>query len=43
MYRVITNGKRWRQQSPAMAAGLPDHIWLIRDLLMCVPFPTRSI
>ena len=40
---IDTNGKRWRQQSPAMAAGLTDHIWSIRDLLMCVPVPTRSI
>ncbi|MEL6151904.1 MAG: transposase, partial [Chloroflexota bacterium] len=40
---IDTNGKRWRKQSPAMVAGLTDHIWSIRDLLMCVPVPTRSI
>lgn len=40
---IDTNGNRWRQQSPAMAAGLTDHIWSIRDLLMCVSVPIRSI
>ena len=36
-------GKRWLQSSPAMAAGLTDHIWSIRELLMLVPLPTNSI
>lgn len=40
---INTSGKRWRQQTPAMAAGLMNHIWSIRDLLMCVPVPTRSV
>ena len=31
--QIDTNGKRWRQQSPAMAAGLTNHIWSTRDLL----------
>jgi hypothetical protein len=26
--------KRWRQQTPAMAAGLTDHIWSLREVLM---------
>jgi IS1 family transposase/transposase-like protein len=25
--------KRWRQQTPAMAAGLTDHIWSLREVL----------
>jgi transposase-like protein/IS1 family transposase len=25
--------KRWRQQTPAMAAGLTDHIWSLREIL----------
>jgi IS1 family transposase len=33
-----TNGtgsaKRWRPQTPAMAAGLTDHIWTLREVLM---------
>jgi hypothetical protein len=36
-------GKRWLQSSPAMAAGLTDHIWSIRELLMLVPVPANSI
>jgi hypothetical protein len=40
---IDIDGKRWRQQSPAMAAGLTHHIWSIRELLMCVPVPIRSI
>jgi hypothetical protein len=36
-------GKRWLQYSPAMAAGLTDHIWSIRELLMLVPVPANSI
>jgi hypothetical protein len=33
-----TNGtgsaKRWRPQTPAMAAGLTDHIWTLREVLL---------
>jgi IS1 family transposase len=28
------SGKRWRQRTPAMAAGLTDHIWSLREVLM---------
>jgi hypothetical protein len=34
-----TNGsgsaKRWRPRTPAMAAGLTDHIWTLRKVLLC--------
>jgi hypothetical protein len=30
---------RWQQRSPAMAAGLTDHIWMIRELLTVVLVP----
>ena len=30
--------KRWQQRTPAMAAGLTDHRWSLRELLMC-PVP----
>jgi len=36
-------GYRWHHRSPAMAAGLTDHIWSIREVLMMVPLPTNSI
>lgn len=32
--------KKWQQRTPAMAAGLTDHRWSLRELLMCsVPAP----
>jgi hypothetical protein len=33
-----TNGngsaKRWQPQTPAMAAGLTDHVWSLREVLL---------
>jgi hypothetical protein len=40
---INVEGKRWLPCSPAMVAGLTDHIWSIRELLMLVPLPTNSI
>lgn len=40
---INVEGKRWIQSSPAMAAGLTDHIWSIRELLVLVPVSTNSI
>jgi hypothetical protein len=34
--------RRYQQRSPAMAAGLTDHIWSIKELLMTVVAPTSS-
>jgi hypothetical protein len=31
--------RRWQRQTPAMAAGLTDHIWTIKELLMTVVSP----
>ena len=31
--------RRWRLRSPAMAAGLMDHIWTVKELLMTVVAP----
>ena len=31
--------RRWRQRSPAMAAGLTDHIWTVKELLKTVVPP----
>ena len=31
--------KRWQPRSPAMAAGLTDHIWTVKELLMTVVAP----
>jgi transposase-like protein/IS1 family transposase len=37
--------KRWRQQTPAMAAGLTDHVWSLREVLMSrvPPWPQRQM
>ncbi len=39
-----SNLARWQQRSPAMAAGLTDHIWTVRELLtvMLVPLSTNT-
>ena len=41
--RQVKDGqRRWLPQSPAMKAGLTDHLWSIRELLTRVPIPTNS-
>ena len=35
-------GKRWIKRSPAMAAGLTDHIWEIEELLTRLPLPVTN-
>jgi hypothetical protein len=32
--------QRWQPRAPAMAAGLTDHIWTIKELLMTVVLPS---
>jgi hypothetical protein len=34
--------QRWLAQSPAMAAAITDHIWSIKEVLICIPTPTNS-
>jgi hypothetical protein len=31
--------RRWLPRTPAMAAGLTDHIWTVKELLMTLPLP----
>lgn len=31
--------RRWLSRTPAMAAGLTDHIWTVKELLTAVPVP----
>jgi hypothetical protein len=38
---VDTPTRRWRPRSPAMAAGLTNHIWSIKELLWAVVPPAR--
>ena len=37
-----TPERRWIPRSPAMAAGLTDHLWSIRDLCVCLPIFINS-
>ncbi len=39
----LSDGKRrWLGRSPAMAAGLTDHIWEIEELLTMLPLPSTN-
>lgn len=37
-----TRQARWRQRTPAMAAGLTDHIWTVEELLHLVLVPLST-
>jgi hypothetical protein len=39
---VNQDGRRWRYRSPAMAAGITDHIWSVLELLARVPVPVTT-
>jgi len=39
--KVDTPGRRWLLRSPAMADGLTDPIWSIKELLTTVVFPVN--
>jgi hypothetical protein len=41
--QVNDGQRRWQPISPAMKAGLTDHLWSIHELLTLVPVPTISI
>jgi len=34
--------RRWQDRSPAMAAGLTDHVWRLEELLTSVPMPNNT-
>lgn len=34
--------RRWRPRSPAMAAGLTDRVWTVKELLTTVVLPTNT-
>jgi len=39
----VTRGRlKWRKRTPAMAAGLTNHIWTVKELLTAIPLPTLS-
>jgi len=34
--------QRWQKRTPAMAAGLTDHIWTVKELLTLIPLPFQK-
>jgi len=34
--------RRWFSRTPAMAAGLTDHIWTVKELLTTIPVPVSN-
>ncbi len=34
--------RRWIPRTPAMAAGLTDHIWTVKEILTTIPIPTNT-
>jgi hypothetical protein len=34
--------QRWQKRTPAMAAGLTDHIWTVKELLTLIPLPYQK-
>jgi len=34
--------RKWLPQTPGMAAGLTDHIWTVKELLLVVPVPITT-
>ena len=34
--------QRWQKRTPAMAAGLTDHIWTVKELLYLIPLPCHK-
>ena len=39
---VYDSHRRWQPRSPAMAAGLADRIWTVKELLTTVVLPTNT-
>ena len=42
---VVESGKRWQPRTPAMAAGLTDRVWSLREVLMyrVPPWPQLQV
>ena len=39
---VNNDERRWEPRSPAMAAGITDHIWTIGEIMMMLVVPERN-
>lgn len=40
--KVSLDRLKWRKRTPAMAAGLTNHIWTVKELLTTIPLPIVS-
>ena len=40
--KIHKGRQKWRKRTPAMAAGLTDHIWTVKELLTSIPLPNAS-
>jgi hypothetical protein len=40
---VNLDNQRWLERSPAMRAGLTNHLWSIAEVLTTIPIPTNSV
>ena len=40
--KIHKGRQKWRKRTPAMAAGLTDHIWTVKELLTSVPLPSTN-
>lgn len=40
--RAIGGGRKWQQRTPAMAAGLTDHVWTLEELLRYRVLPVEA-
>ena len=40
--RAKAEDRRWQQRTPAMAAGLADHAWTMRELLCSPLYPSKD-
>lgn len=40
--RMNSRPRRWQPRSPAMAAGLTDHLWSLAELLWLLPLPSNT-
>ena len=40
--KPLAHGRKWQQRTPAMAAGITDHIWTLEELLSYRLAPPQS-
>ena len=39
---AVETRQHWQKRTPAMAAGLTEHIWTVKELLYLIPLPCRK-